>query len=109
MGSRLRAIGAPYRLPSCRDRARQLRALYSSDHFEPGEGCFVDFQPKPWSTVTKLDKAVPCDRLALENIPEQFVSDFHIARRKIFGDWRIQARNDHMIIVHLPRMRHDRD
>ena len=53
--------------------------------------------------------AVPCLRLAVEDIPEQFVADLDRHLREVFRDRRGVARHGDVVVVHLPGVGNDRD
>ena len=51
---------------------------------------FVNFfSPKTGRVFVQINEAILRHRLAFEDVPEQFVADFHIHRREEFGHRRI--------------------
>lgn len=50
---------------------------------------FVDRQAEPGSAVIEVDISINRDRLAIEDIPEQFVAHFNVYSRKKFRHRRI--------------------
>ena len=65
-------------------------------------------RPSPGVASSEIDVAVDRLRLAVEDVPEQLVADLDVDDGEVLRDRRVQAGHHHVIVVHLPGMRHDR-
>src|SRR5690348_2468316 len=86
---------------------KDIKANRSFDHFELAERIFLNRQAQSGHIVGEIDIAVHGPGLALENVPEKFVADFHVHDGEELGHRAVQAGHDDVEIVHLARVGHD--
>src|SRR5882757_7516024 len=58
-------------------------------------------EAKTRNVLTQIDAAVLCNRLALEDVPEQLVAHLHGSLRKVLGEGCRVAGHDEVVVVHL--------
>jgi hypothetical protein len=85
---------------------RPFKELF--EYLESIKRDLVNGQSETGSVVVEIDAAVLRLGLPLKDVPEQFVTHFHIDDRKIFRHRGIQAGHDDVVVVHLPGMRNYR-
>src|SRR4249919_3020299 len=84
-----------HRCPSLLENVKALQRL------------FVDGKAKPRERVVEIDVTALGRRLAVEDVPEQFVSNLHVHLGKELRDGGVEAGHDHVIIVHLTSVGND--
>src|SRR5262249_8492614 len=90
------------------DVLRQKQGLLLN-YREPAERLLFHRNAEPGHIVSQIDGAVYRARLAVEDVPEQLVADLDVDRREILGHRRVEARHDHVKVMHLSGMRHHGD
>ena len=65
-------------------------------------------RPRPGEFVVEVDVAIRRHRLAVEDVPEEFVADLDIDLGEELGDGRVEAGHDDVVVVHLAGVRNDR-
>src|SRR3954464_2063641 len=80
----------------------------SFDHIEVlRQGLFINSESQAGSVFIEIDESIFGLGLALEDVPEQFVSDFDIDDGEVLSHRRIQACHYYVIVMHLSGVRNN--